>query len=66
MDDDGGKGGRASGTLTVTPGETLQIYVGGQGVGAGAGGWNVVVMAVNGALEAAAQRCAARRAAAIE
>lgn len=27
----GGRGGRATGTLAVTPGETLYIYVGGQG-----------------------------------
>ena len=37
----GGLGGYASGTLTVTPGETLAIYVGGAGEGAsGAGGFN--------------------------
>lgn len=30
----GGRGGRASGTLAATPGETLTIYVGGQGVAA--------------------------------
>jgi Glycine rich protein len=30
----GGLGGSASGTLTVTPGETLYIYVGGQGTAA--------------------------------
>ncbi|WP_428151080.1 IPTL-CTERM sorting domain-containing protein [Brevundimonas sp.] len=30
----GGRGGRASGTLAVTPGETLTIYVGGQGTAA--------------------------------
>lgn len=42
----GGRGGRATGTLAVTPGETLYIYVGGQGtasVGAGVimgGGFN--------------------------
>ncbi len=34
-----GKGGSATGVLTVTPGETLNVYVGGQG-GAGVGGWN--------------------------
>lgn len=41
----GGRGGRARGTFNVTPGETLYIYVGGQGLGvSGAdsynGGWN--------------------------
>ncbi|MCG8577660.1 MAG: T9SS type A sorting domain-containing protein [Flavobacteriales bacterium] len=43
---EGGEGGFASGELTVTPGESLYIFVGGQGntinVGSGAsdGGWN--------------------------
>jgi hypothetical protein len=44
---DGGKGGKVSGTLAVTPGQTLNIYVGGQpGSGGcctgiwGPGGWN--------------------------
>lgn len=39
----GGNGGYAKGTLTVTPGETLKIYVGGKGGSAkdfSAGGWN--------------------------
>lgn len=41
----GAKGGYAKGTLTVTPGETLSIYVGGAGKGGSssaqaAGGWN--------------------------
>ena len=35
-----GLGGYAVGNLTVTPGETLQIYVGGQGDSAGPGGYN--------------------------
>lgn len=35
----GGKGGYVAGTLTVTPGETLRIYVG-QDSGGGAGGYN--------------------------
>ena len=34
---DGGKGGKATGTLAVTPGQSLHIYVGGKG---SAGGWN--------------------------
>lgn len=40
-DDDalGGRGGYAKGNLTVSPGEVLNIYVGGQGNGAN-GGWN--------------------------
>jgi hypothetical protein len=40
--DIGSVGGRAQGTLTVTPGETLNLYVGGAGGGAGdgIGGWN--------------------------
>ncbi len=40
----GGKGGYAYGTLTVTPGSTLNIYTGGAGLsstlGLAAGGWN--------------------------
>jgi hypothetical protein len=36
----GGLGGSATGTITVTPGETLYINVGGQGSTSGAGGWN--------------------------
>jgi len=39
----GGNGGYSKGTLTVTPGETLKIYVGGKGGSAkdfSAGGWN--------------------------
>jgi len=36
----GGLGGLASGTLAVTPGETLWIYVGGGGTGGGTGGFN--------------------------
>jgi len=40
IQDDGGLGGYAKGTLTVNPGETLYIYVGGKGQVAGAGGWN--------------------------
>ncbi|WP_051568516.1 glycine-rich protein [Crocinitomix catalasitica] len=35
-----GKGGYAVGQLTVTPGEVLEIYVGGEGVTIGAGGFN--------------------------
>jgi len=35
----GGRGGRAMGTLSVTPGQILHIYVGGYGSGAN-GGWN--------------------------
>lgn len=35
----GGQGGYVNGTLAVTPGETLYIYVGGKG-GAPNGGWN--------------------------
>lgn len=35
----GNQGGYATGALTVTPGETLEIYVGGQPVGV-AGGFN--------------------------
>ena len=44
---DGGKGGKVTGTLAVTPGQTLNVYVGGQpGSGGcctgvwGPGGWN--------------------------
>ncbi|MCA9657375.1 MAG: hypothetical protein KC486_03455 [Myxococcales bacterium] len=40
IQDDGGKGGYAKGTLDVTPGESLLIYVGGKGVTEGAGGFN--------------------------
>ena len=36
----GGWGGSASGVLTVTPGETLYIYVGGEGFHGNVGGWN--------------------------
>lgn len=38
----GGNGARIQGTLTVTPGETLQVNVGGEGGrdGSEAGGWN--------------------------
>ena len=41
----GGNGGRVTGTISVTPGEVLEIYVGGQGgdgttTVAGAGGFN--------------------------
>ncbi|MBX7240096.1 MAG: T9SS type A sorting domain-containing protein [Bacteroidia bacterium] len=36
----GGLGGRAQGTLTVTPGQVLNIYVGGQGNTSGTGGFN--------------------------
>jgi len=39
----GGNGGYAKGTLAVTPGETLKLYVGGRGGSAAAysaGGWN--------------------------
>ncbi|MCK5832694.1 hypothetical protein KAH81_03390 [bacterium] len=35
-----GSGGYASGNLTVTAGQTLYIYVGGQGGASGVGGWN--------------------------
>lgn len=35
----GGRGGYAEGTLYVTPGETLEVYVGGQGTSP-TGGWN--------------------------
>ena len=35
-----GKGGRAQGTITVTPGETLYIYAGGAGSITGIGGYN--------------------------
>ncbi|MBM4353921.1 MAG: hypothetical protein FJ109_09015 [Deltaproteobacteria bacterium] len=40
IQDDGGLGGYAKGTLAVVPGETLYVYVGGKGQVAGAGGWN--------------------------
>jgi hypothetical protein len=36
----GGLGGRAAGNLAVTPGQVLNIYVGGQGSHSGAGGYN--------------------------
>jgi gliding motility-associated-like protein len=37
----GGNGARITATLTVTPGQTLNIYVGGQGgLGNASGGWN--------------------------
>jgi hypothetical protein len=35
-----GLGGYAIGNLSVTPGDVLNVYVGGQGVSAGAGGFN--------------------------
>jgi hypothetical protein len=38
--EDGGLGGYAVGTLKVTPGETLYVYVGGKGVKQGSGGFN--------------------------
>lgn len=37
---DGGLGGYAEGDLNVAPGQTLYIYVGGQGSATGTGGWN--------------------------
>jgi cysteine-rich repeat protein len=40
IDDDGGRGGHVIGTLAVTPGETVAVFVGGQGTTAGTGGWN--------------------------
>jgi hypothetical protein len=39
-DKDGGLGGYATGSLKVTPGETLYLYVGGQGKQQGSGGYN--------------------------
>jgi hypothetical protein len=39
-DNDGGLGGYTRGDLEVTPGETLYIYVGGQGIRGGVGGFN--------------------------
>ena len=36
----GGLGGSSTGDLTVTPGETLYIYVGGEGLAGNVGGWN--------------------------
>ncbi|MFA4888789.1 MAG: glycine-rich protein [Candidatus Omnitrophota bacterium] len=36
----GGEGGRTQATLTVTPGDTLYIYVGGKGTSLTGGGWN--------------------------
>jgi len=38
--DIGGKGGYAYGTLKVTPGETLYVYVGGKGNAGNSGGYN--------------------------
>ena len=38
--DDGGLGGYASGVIAVTPGETLQVYVGSKGILGGPGGFN--------------------------
>lgn len=38
--DDGGLGGYATATVPVAPGATLTVFVGGQGVTAGAGGYN--------------------------
>jgi hypothetical protein len=38
--DDGGLGGYASGVIAVTPGETLQVYVGSKGTQGGPGGFN--------------------------
>lgn len=40
VQDDGGKGGYAKGSLSVSPGETLRVYVGGKGVTEGRGGFN--------------------------
>lgn len=37
---DGGLGGSVSGELSVIPGQTYFVYIGGQGNSAGAGGWN--------------------------
>jgi hypothetical protein len=36
----GGGGARVSGNITVTPGQTIYIYVGGHGNNNGSGGWN--------------------------
>ena len=36
----GGRGGRVQATLAVTPGQTLNLYVGGAGTGCNTGGWN--------------------------
>jgi len=36
----GGKGGKVEADLTVTPGQTLYLYVGGKGIQGGAGGFN--------------------------
>jgi hypothetical protein len=38
--EDGGLGGYAKGTLAVTAGETLYLYVGGKGQNQSSGGWN--------------------------
>ncbi len=38
--EDGGLGGYSKGVLTVTPGETLSVYVGGKGQNQSSGGWN--------------------------
>ena len=39
-DSTGGTGGLVRAEISVTPGETLEIYVGGSGAGGGAGGYN--------------------------
>jgi hypothetical protein len=44
----GGTGARVQTTLTVTPGETLNIYVGGQGASTSAGGYNGGASGQNG------------------
>jgi len=36
----GGRGGRAQGVLAVTPGQTLNVYVGGQGAAGNTSGTN--------------------------
>lgn len=38
--DDGGRGGYATGILAVNPGAEVLVFVGGEGVTGGAGGWN--------------------------
>ncbi len=40
LQDDGGLGGSVTGSIDVTPGETLYVYVGGKGVVEGLGGFN--------------------------
>jgi hypothetical protein len=40
LQDDGGLGGYATGTLAVTPGQVLEIHVGTQGISEGLGGYN--------------------------